>query len=340
MGADSPLRLPLIITRTPYRMSFFGGGSDNREWYERNGGCILTSSLNKYCYLSARRLPPFFDYKHRIVWSKLETVNSAEEIEHPAIRACLKYAGINYGVEIHHDGDLPARSGLGSSSAFTVGLLHALHGLESESRSRRALAVEAIEVEQVILKEAVGIQDQIECAHGGLNMITIGTDGSWYVEPVVLPKARLEEFQNHIMLFYTGQTRFSSQISAATVAAIASGVKDPELHKLAGMAREAHDILTSGASLKPLGQMLDLSWQIKRRMSPAVTTERIDEMYWAARHAGALGGKLLGAGGGGFMMLMVEPDDQARVRAALANFLEIPFAFDFTGTQTIFVNGG
>ncbi len=328
----------MILTRTPYRMSFFGGGTDHRQWYERHGGRILTSSIDKYCYLSARRLPPFFEYRHRIVWSKLETVNFLEEIEPPAVRACLQHLGVNAGVEVHHDGDLPARSGLGSSSAFTVGLLHALHGLKGETRSKRCLSEEAIHVEQQVLKEAVGIQDQIECAHGGLNLIEISPRGEWTVAPVALPKPRLVEFGRWFMLFYTGQTRFSSAITATTVERIASGEKDPELHKLAGMATEALDILCNGADLREWGRMLDLSWTIKRRMSPQVSNEAIDEMYWAARHAGALGGKLLGAGGGGFMMLMAAPDDHKRVRGALKDFLEIPFGFDFSGTQTIFMN--
>jgi D-glycero-alpha-D-manno-heptose-7-phosphate kinase len=327
----------LIITRTPYRVSLFGGGTDHAAWYSRHGSTILTSTINKYCYISARWLPPFLDYKNRIVWSKIELVDDVDDIEHPAVRAVLKYLGIE-GVELHHFGDLPARSGLGSSSAFTVALLQALIGLRGDTISRKALAQGAIGVEQELLKEAVGIQDQIEVAHGGLNLLKIERSGGWHVSPVKLAPERLNLLEAHLMLFYTGQARYSSQIAKANVEAIGSGSKNPELNVLAGMAKEAVGVLAGSGSLFKIGEMLGQSWKIKRRMSELVTNPAIDDMYQKAMIAGAIGGKLLGAGGGGFMLLFVKPEDRSGVHQALGNYVEVPFAFENSGSQVIFSN--
>lgn len=326
----------MIITRTPFRVSLFGGGTDNKEWYERHGATILTSSIDKYCYLSARFLPPFFHHKHRIVHSQVELPNVVQDIQHPGVRACLQHLGIEDGMEVHHQGDLPARSGLGSSSAFTVGLLNALHGLRRTMRSKRELADEAVHVEQVVLREVVGVQDQIQCAFGGLNVIEIDRAGTYSVRPVPLSLARLDDLQARLMLFYTGIVRYSSEIAAQTVAMIREGVKDDALLVLASMAVPALAHLQAGR-WQELGELLDYSWALKRRLSPLVTTAAIEDIYGRARDAGAGGGKLLGAGGGGFMLFLVSPEKQAAVRAALAGLVEIPVRFEFEGSRVIYL---
>lgn len=327
----------MIISRTPFRISFFGGGTDYAPWYREHGGKLLTTTFNRYCYISARYLPPFFEKKSRIVWSRIELVDRAEDIQHPAVRAGLKFLGIDQGVEIHHDGDLPARTGLGSSSAFTVGLLHALYGLKREMVSKARLAKEAIYLEQELLKEKVGIQDQIQVAHGGINVITIRTDGEYDVSPVILSPERRQALSEHLMLFFTGISRFASEVAAAQVKAIPD--KQKELRAIGGMVDEALKVMVGG-ELADFGRMLDESWQLKRSLSSAISNERIDGVYEAARRAGALGGKLLGAGGGGFMLIFAPPERQARIREALRGLLEIPFDFEFAGSQLIFYDDG
>jgi D-glycero-alpha-D-manno-heptose-7-phosphate kinase len=328
----------MIISRTPFRISFFGGGTDYPTWFREHGGRVLSSTINKYCYITARYLPPFFDKRNRIVWSRIETVDTVEEIQHPAVRAGLQFLGIRDGIEIHHDGDLPARSGLGSSSAFTVGLLHTLYALKGQMTSKAQLADDAIHVEQEILKEAVGVQDQIQVAYGGINFINIRTDGDYQVSPVILSRERAQGFRARLMLFFTGISRFSSEIAEAQIRAIPD--KGRELRAMSGMVDEALALLTGQGDLGAFGKLLHESWLLKRGLSDKISNSRVDDAYEAARRAGALGGKLLGAGGGGFMLVYCEPELQGKVREALKPMLEIPVEFESAGTQLIFCDNG
>lgn len=324
----------MIITRTPYRISFFGGGTDYLDWYSKNGGKILTSSINKYCYISARFLPPFFDKKNRIVWSKIELVDEIDQIVHPVVREALRYTNITRGVEIHHNGDLPARSGIGSSSAFTVGLLHALNGLNRELTNKGSLADQAIEIEQKILKEAVGIQDQIAVAFGGINLIEIKEDGTYQVQPFLMKQEKIEYLQSCCMLYFTGISRYSSEVAAEQIRAIPS--KNSELRRISELVDEAIKCIMAPDEMNEIGRLLHESWLIKKSLTSKISNPEVDDLYTKALKAGALGGKLLGAGGGGFLLFFVEPKNQEKVRKHLSNYLEVPFAFDHSGSQIIF----
>jgi D-glycero-alpha-D-manno-heptose-7-phosphate kinase len=328
----------MIISCTPFRVSFFGGGTDYPTWFRENGGRVLTSTINKYCYLTARYLPPFFDQRSRIVWSKIEKVDNPEEIEHPAVRGILQFLKIREGVEIHHVGDLPAHAGLGSSSAFTVGLLHALYALKGQMANKAQLADDAIYVEQEVLREAVGVQDQIEVAYGGINFIEIRRDGGYQVSPVILGRDRMEELQSHLMLFFTGISRFASEIAEEQIKAIPN--KARELSAMFRLVDEALGMLPTDRPIAQFGKLLHESWLLKRSLTDKISTNQIDQAYEAARRAGALGGKILGAGGGGFMLIFAAPEVQPKVRQALAGLLEVPFEFDHAGTQIIFCDNG
>ncbi len=323
----------MIISRTPFRISFFGGGSDYPVWYLRYGGAVLSTAIDKFCYLTCRYLPPFFEHKFRILYSKIEMTQAATEIQHPAVRGALQMMGIERGLEIHHDGDLPARSGMGSSSSFAVGLLHVLHALEGRMASREVLAREAIHLEQNVLKETVGSQDQIAAAFGGFNAIRFRPDGLFAVEPVYLPPERLVQFKSHLLLFFTGLSRLSSEIAEKIVASIPA--KENSIRRFIEMVDEALGILANG-NLEDFGRLLDEAWQRKRALSEVVTNSTIDEAYEAAKTAGALGGKLLGAGGGGFLLIFAPPERHGSVRAALSSLLHVPFDFEPAGSQIIF----
>jgi len=323
----------MIITRTPLRVSFFGGGTDYPAWFQEHGGGVLSTTIDKYLYLHCRYLPPFFDFKSRIVWSRIEAVKDHSEIVHPAIRGVLQWLKIDDGLEIHHHGDLPARTGLGSSSAFTVGLLHALHALRGNLVSKRTLAEQAIFVEQHVLRENVGVQDQIGSAFGGLNRIDIGRDGSFEVTPVVVPGNRLADLQKHLLLVYTGLSRTASEIAAEQIATTKQ--KEVELKAIRGMVDQGQGILAGKGSLVEFGRLLHESWALKRSLSSKIAPALINEVYDRARKAGATGGKLLGAGGGGFMLLFVEPGLRAAVVRALEKFLVVPFQFERAGTQLL-----
>ena len=326
----------MIISRTPYRVSFFGGGTDYPAWYREHGGVVLAASIARYCYLTCRWLPPFFAHKSRVVYSIIEDVKTIEEIQHPAVRESLRYLGIRDGIEIHHDGDLPKMTGLGTSSSFTVGLLHALHALRGEFRSKMQLAEEAIHVERDLCGDRVGSQDQVTAAFGGLNHIRFAPDDSISVEPVSLPAERRQEFQDSLLLFFTGFSRVSSEIVAEQLQNIPR--KGKELNEMAAMVDEGLRILTSGRDLADFGRLLHESWRLKRSLSSRVSTPAIDAMYDAARRAGAVGGKISGAGGGGFLLLFVEADRREAVRQALAHILHVPFDLDHAGSQIIFSN--
>jgi D-glycero-alpha-D-manno-heptose-7-phosphate kinase len=323
----------MIITRTPLRVSFFGGGTDYPAWFQEHGGAVLATTIDKYLYLHCRYLPPFFDFHSRIVWSRIEAVQKHSEIAHPAIRGVLEWLKISEGVEIHHHGDLPARTGLGSSSAFTVGLLHALHALRGELVSKRTLAEQAIFVEQQVLQENVGVQDQIESAFGGLNRIDIRPDGSFEVAPLVVPGNRLADLQKHLLLLYTGLSRTASEIAAEQVSAMKQRVA--ELKAIRAMVDEGQGILAGKGPLVEFGRLLHESWELKRTLSSKIAPALINEVYERARQAGATGGKLLGAGGGGFMLLFIEPERRAAVVRALEKFLVVPFQFERAGTQIV-----
>ncbi len=324
----------MIITRTPFRISFFGGGTDYPEWFRSHGGKVLSTTFDKYCYISVRVLPPFFEHKFRIVYSRNETVNSIDQIEHPSAREVLKYRNVLDGLEIHHDGDLPARSGLGSSSAFTVGLLNALSALEGKYISANDLAKTAIHVEQSLIKENVGSQDQVATAFGGFNEVEFFCDGSFSVSPVVISPTRKSELNNHLMLFFTGVSRIASTIAKSKIDQIASGAVD--LSAMQDMVDEAISILRNeNAPIQNFGKLLHESWVLKKGISDKVSSSDIDRLYQIGIDAGALGGKLLGAGGGGFMLLFVNPDDQEKVREALNDLVYVPFDFESEGSKVV-----
>lgn len=324
----------MIISRTPYRISFFGGGTDYHTWYQKHGSAVLSTTMNHYCYLHCRNLAPFFDHKTRVVWSKVEEVTQHADIKHPAVKAVLDYLQINHGVEINHQGDLPARSGLGSSSAFTVGLLHAMYALRGMISSKRELACEAIHIERDILKEHVGVQDQIATAYGGLNKITVHPDGVFEVRPLILPHGRQQELHDHLLLFFTGVSRTASDIAADKIKSIPD--KSQELHTMRDMVDTAETILCSRQDITSFGELLHEAWMLKRQLSSKIAPAYIDEIYTKARTAGAIGGKLLGAGGGGFMLFFVKPEDKLRVCDALSDLLLVPFQFETSGSQIIF----
>jgi D-glycero-alpha-D-manno-heptose-7-phosphate kinase len=324
----------MIISRTPYRISFVGGGTDYHPWYQQHGAAVLATSINHYCYITARVLPPFFKHFSRIIWSKVEEVMAHSAIEHPSVRACLEYLHINHGIEIAHQGDLPARSGLGSSSAFTVGLLHALYALRGEMVGKRVLACEAVHIERDVLKENVGVQDQIQTAYGGLNKISIRQNGDFTVQPMILAPARLQELQDHLLLFFTGLSRTASEIAGEKIKSISQ--KEKELHQIHNMVDIGAKILTDNNDITDFGLLLDEAWQLKRGLAQGITTSFIDETYARAKKAGAIGGKVLGAGGGGFMLFLAPPEQHAAIKAALSDLLHVPFNFENSGSQIIF----
>ncbi|MFH1033301.1 MAG: kinase [Pseudomonadota bacterium] len=295
---------------------------------------MLAASINKYCYLTCRFLPPFFDHKYRVAYSRIENCLTIDEIQHPAVRAALKRLEMRRGVEIHHDGDLPARSGMGSSSSFCVGLLHALYALRGRMPSKRELALEGIDLEQNDLKETVGSQDQVTVAHGGLNHVVFQTNGNITVRPVTVSAERVAELDSHLMLFYTCIKRTASDVAQSYVGDLEK--RKRQLRIMHNMVDEALSILTGNDELTAFGELLHESWQAKRSLSQQVSNSEVDQLYQAARDAGALGGKLTGAGGGGFMLLFVPPSRQARVIEALPGTIHVPFRLEFDGTQIIF----
>ncbi|MCP4351331.1 MAG: kinase [Desulfobacterales bacterium] len=324
----------MIITRTPFRISFFGGGTDYPVYYKENGGAVLASTINRYCYISLRYLPPFFKYKHRIAWSKTELVNAIDQIVHPSVRECIRYMDTNVGLEIHHDGDLPARSGLGSSSAFTVGLLHALFAFTGKMVSKNDLAESAIYVEQEMIKENVGSQDQTMAAFGGLNLVRFNSGNGQHIQstPLCICPGRIEEFQNHLMLFFTGFVRNASDIAGDQIRQTPK--KKRELSEMGAMVSEATKILSQGNDLDDFGKLLHENWLLKRSLTDKISSSAIDAMYETALRAGALGGKILGAGGGGFILFFVKPEHQPKVKSSLG-LLQVPFRFEFNGSQVI-----
>ena len=324
----------MIITRTPFRVSFFGGGTDYPAWFNAHGGEVLSTSIDKYCYITCRHLPPFFEFKHRIVYSLIENVKHWDEIKHPAVRAVLEWAQQEQGLEIHHDGDLPARSGLGSSSSFTVGLVHALAAMKGRYVAKDDLARDAIHIEQDLIKENVGSQDQVAAAFGGFNRIEFKRCGEFQVSPVIIPRRRIDELQSHLMLCFTGLSRIASEVARDQIANM--GRRQTELNRMKAMVEEAVKILHNpDVPIEEFGKLLHESWLCKKALSNKVSTAGIDELYEAALEAGATGGKILGAGGGGFLLLFVKPELQARVKERLQHLVHVPFAFDEGGSRVV-----
>lgn len=324
----------MIITRTPFRISFFGGGTDYPTWYQEHGGAVLATTIDKYCYITCRHLPPFFEHKHRIVYSYIENVNSIEEIQHPAVRAALKWANVETGLEIHHDGDLPARSGLGSSSSFTVGLVHALQGLRGQLATKEGLARDAIHIEQNLIGENVGSQDQVSAAYGGFNRVEFQPSGAIHVSPVILSAQRKQSLRDHLMLCFTGVSRIASEVAKSKIDNLKN--RATELKLMREHVDVAISILqTPTTSIEEFGHLLDQSWQLKRSLSDRVSTPHIDELYAEAKKAGALGGKILGAGGGGFLLLFARPEDQPAIRERLKDLVHVPFNFDDSGSRIV-----
>jgi D-glycero-alpha-D-manno-heptose-7-phosphate kinase len=324
----------MIINRTPFRISFFGGGTDYPSWYLNHGGCVLSTSIDKYCYITCRVLPPFFEHRLRIVYSKMEQCGHYSEIKHPAVREILRFLNIDQSLEIHHDGDLPARSGMGSSSSFTVGLLHALYAHLGIMPSKMRLASESIHIEQNMIKETVGSQDQVCVAYGGLNLIKFSTSGEIDVQPVTLSVERTKELNSHLMLFYTGIRRTASNVAQGYVNNLDD--KYELLKKMQKMAVQGLGILKSGSGICEFGQLLHHAWMLKRDLSSDVSNHIVDGLYEGAREAGAIGGKITRAGGGGFLLLFVRPSEQKKVREALSEKIHVPFSFESSGSQIIF----
>mgnify|MGYP000669288817 CR=1 FL=1 len=324
----------MIISRTPHRISFFGGGTDYPSYYKENGGKVIGAAIDKYCYLNVRKLPPFFDHKHRIVYSKSENVNSLDEIQHPSVRATLKYLNVDYGISIHHDGDIPARSGMGSSSAFTAGLLNSMLALQGQYISKEDLSRKTLKIEQEIIAENVGSQDQIFAAYGGFNIIEFMQNGQFMVTPMIIPAERLERFQDSIVLIYTGLSRIASEIAAEQINNTSQNTS--KLDQMKRLVDEAATIISNpNRQLKEFGYLLNETWQLKKSLSSRIATPEIDELYTRAMKAGADGGKLLGAGGGGFMLFFIEPERREELIAELSNYLHVPFRFDFEGSKII-----
>jgi len=325
----------MLISRTPFRISFFGGGTDYPIWYEEHGGCVINATINKYCFITARYLPPFFKYKHRIRYYEHEETQTLDEIKHPSVRECAKYLKINKGIEIVHNADLPAQSGLGSSSTFTVGMLNALHTLQNYMPTKRELALDAIHIEQNIIGESVGSQDQTAAAFGGINKITFNGTKNIDVESIIISNERRIELQDNLMLVFTGFARSASKIAKIQIEV--THQKGKELTMMKEICDEGLKRLTdSKQSLDKFGELLNDQWEIKRNLTDKITNKEIDSIYKAGMDAGALGGKLLGAGGGGFMLFYVPKYKQENVKLVLKKKLVVPIRFEYTGSKIIY----
>lgn len=326
----------MIITRTPFRMSFFGGGTDMEEHFREHGGAVLSATIDKYCYVQVRPLPPFFEYSTEVIYSNTERVTDVNDLRHPLIRNAMQMMDM-HGLRVTYDADLPARSGLGTSSSFAVGMLNAFYALKGQYASKRRLADDAIRLERDICKEAGGWQDQIAAAFGGLNRIDFGP-GGYEVNPVIIPPQRRQQLNDNLLMFFTGFTRLSSEVQELNAKG-APKDKTARLREMHQLVDEAQEILTNvSADLDDFGRLLDVTWRLKKQTGSRISTSIIDEMYMRGMAAGALGGKLLGAGSGGFLVFYAPREKHEQVRRALGTLLEIPFQFESNGTQVLYYN--
>ena len=331
----------MIITRTPYRLSFFGGGTDYNAWFEEHGGIVLAIGLAQYCYISVRFLPPYFEHRTRVVYSRIESVRDNLEIQHPSVNGCLQHMNISEGVEIHHDGDLPARSGLGSSSSFTVGLLHALHALQQRMIGPNQLALEAIDLEQNRLKESVGIQDQIIAAHGDFQIIKMGPGKYWDTNKMILPDEYISALEDHVLIGFSGISRLAEEHAKKTVENIKQGKTNEELLSMTALANEGIQAMLRQDGFDAIGRLLDQNWKLKRRLADSVSAKWMDDLYQVAIQKGAFGGKLMGAGAGGFFFFLAPPSKHQQIREALSQIkLWVPCKIDHSGSKVIFYNSG
>jgi predicted kinase related to galactokinase and mevalonate kinase len=322
----------MIITKTPFRMSFFGGGTDMESYFRENGGAVISTTFDKYCYVNVRHLPRFFDYSTELSYSKTERVTGVDDIQHPAIRNAMKMLDM-HEIRLTYEADLPARSGLGTSSSFAVGMLNAFYALKGKYADKKKLADEAIYLERVLCNEAGGWQDQIAASYGGFNRINFNADG-YEVLPIIISPERKKQLNNNLMMFFTGFTRFSSEVQKAN--SVSGNDKKVQLKEMYQLVDEAERILTDkDTDLDEFGRLLDHTWRLKRQTGAAVSTDSIDGLYARGIDAGALGGKLLGAGGGGFLLFYVQPERQNEVRKAMKDLMYIPFEFENGGTRVI-----
>lgn len=328
----------MILTKTPYRLSLFGGGTDYPAWYEKNPSKVISAAMANYCYVYAKKLPPFFEHTIRLGYSKVESVSDVKDIEHPAIKACFKHLGIKGDISIGHDGELPARSGIGSSSSFTVGLLKALYTLKGENVTPYELAMQAIYVEQMLIGENVGIQDQIMAAHGGIQIIHMGPGSrySWKTERVNLSYDYRQQFESHIVLGFSGISRIAETQAKKKVDNIKSGLNHSLLSETIQIANDAIDLIQKEETFDKIGNLMQTAWQLKRNLADGVTDKYIDDIYEMAMKSGAIGGKLMGAGGGGFFMFLVPPEKQEEFKSKMSVIkVWVPFKFDMGGSQII-----
>ena len=325
----------MIISKTPYRLSLFGGGTDYPDWFNSHSTKVITAAMAHYCYISLKKLPPYFEHANRIIYSKIESVNDISEIDHPSVRECLKYYGISNGISISHDGDLPARSGIGSSSAFTVGLVNAITTHLGKSNHSYNLAKAAIDIEQNRIGESVGVQDQIAAAYGGMNVIDLSKDDI-KVSSLDLSFAYEDTLEKHIMLGFSGIDRLSDVHAKQQVENIKSGKSEKYLKKISSLSDDAYCAFLEEESMEQIGSLLDIQWHYKRQLTNDITTEYIDSIYQKARAAGAYGGKLMGAGGGGFFMFLASPEKHDIIKQAIPEInIWVPFKFDYEGSKII-----
>ena len=326
----------MIISKTPYRISFFGGGSDYPSWYIKNGGTVLSTTIDKYIYISCRYLPPFFEHKHRIVWSQIENVKTINEIKHRAVKEMLKYFKIKSGLEIHYDGDLPATSGMGSSSVFVVGLMNLLNNFLGKKIKKKILAQKSINFEQKILKDSVGSQDQISAVYGGFNKITFKVGGGFNINPIFIKKKTLDQLNRNLLLVYTGIKRTAHDIAKDYIEKLHKSKKSHILQILS-LVGEAEETLRKG-DINSFGKLLHETWLEKKSLSSSITNYTIDEIYDNAIYKGALGGKLLGAGGGGFFLFYIPYFKQKDFIKYFRKLITIPFKFSSEGSTILFKN--
>ncbi|MEP6795810.1 MAG: kinase [Saprospiraceae bacterium] len=326
----------MIISKTPLRISFFGGGTDYPDYFQKYGGAVLSTTINKYIYITVNKLSLISAHKYKVTYSRLEQCQQLDEIIHPSVRECLRYVDIEEGIEIHTISDLPAQTGLGSSSSFTVGLLNALHSYQGKVVRPIDLANEAIYVEQKLIGEKVGVQDQCAAAVGGLNYFEFTAGGRISYKPVIMSAARENEFKSNLMLFFTGVQRFADQVLVEQIEKTKKGTVTENLNSIKDMVDMGFEILTSDVDLSEFGKLLHNAWVSKKKLSTAISNPLLDEMYDKAMDAGATGGKLLGAGGGGFFLFFAKKEKQQSIRHALKDYREILFDLDKDGSKTIF----